>query len=183
MEKRLYVKEGREDTIKKTIIIALFIIILIIVVILVGLYLVGAKAKEKEKSTQLPPLPTPTKSIFPTQAPPASPSASLTVFPSTILSQDPAESKRTELKIAVLNGSGKIGAATLISSYLSSLGYNIVSVSNANSYNYHNITLLVSPAKSKYTQLLKKDLEEKSATVSASISDEISTDAQVIVGK
>lgn len=99
---------------------------------------------------------------------------------------------RSKLGVAVLNGSGEAGAARGVSSYLEGLGYKILRVDNADVFTYNNLTVLVKKSKGNYAGLLRKDLQANPsfaasnaayASVSASISDDITNDAEVIVGK
>ena len=154
------------------VVIILFIVLLFIIIGLVGLYLLGASNKREKRGVITP---TPMPSATPVLTSSASPSASMSP---TISSLD-----KSALHVSVLNGSGIRGAANGISTYLSHLGYSVVSVGNADSYEYRNITVLVKTDKSSYAQLLKKDLENNSGSVSSSLSDEISSDAEVIVGR
>ncbi len=172
MQKRFYMKDGGGGR-HPSLIVILFIIVFVIVVILVGLYILGANSRQAIRK-QLPPVPSPTVTTI--VSPTASPSGVPSVVPSVQID-------RHALRIVVLNGSGLPGAASGISSYLAGLGYTVVSVGNADSYAYRNVTVLVKSNKSSYAQFLKKDLQEKVASVSASLSDAISGDAEVIVGR
>lgn len=92
---------------------------------------------------------------------------------------------RGELTVAVLNGSGEAGAAGGVSSYLEDLGYKIGRVGNADVFTYQNLTVVVRKSKSSYAGLIKKDLQANPsfASVSVSVSDDVSADAEVIVGQ
>ena len=174
MQKRFYMKEGNGGR-HPSLIVVLFIILFFVVVVLVGLYILGANSRQSIKK-ELPPLPTLTLVLHATPTTMASLSAALRIEPSSVLN-------RSALRIVVLNGSGLVGAAGGISASLSHLGYHVVSVGNADSYAYRNVTVLVKKSKSSYAQLLKQDLQNSAVSVSASLSDDISGDAEVIVGK
>lgn len=99
---------------------------------------------------------------------------------------------RGGIKIAVLNGSGAQGAATGTASYLKRLGYNVVKTDNADGFDYNGVEISVKKSFSRYALILKKDMEgfvnsesqgDPRASVSAGISDNITYDAQVIVGE
>jgi hypothetical protein len=167
----------------------LFIIFLLLVAgILAGLFFLGFSKRDAGLAITSPkvtateePLPTSSTSaaMFNISVSPGSTGGELsTVDRKTKLN-------RGELKVAVLNGSGEPGAAGGVSSYLKELGYNIGSVGNADVFTYRNLTVMVKSGKSSYAALLKKDLQANPsfASVSASINNSISADAEVIVGK
>lgn len=175
-QKRFYQKEntpfGEESHyVKKTshgskLLIGFFIVLLLIAMALGGLYFLGKQEVEK---SDLQNVLSPTIVASPTLSEPtASPTAAF---------------KREELSLAVLNGSGVPGAAGEISSYLKDLGYQIARTGNAPRFDYTGVTIVVSEEKKDALSLLQKDLEEKYASVSASISAELKTDAEVIIGK
>ena len=175
---------------KRRIFLIITVFMIVAASILAGLYLLGSASK---KSAPIPV--SPTIAVTATPLPTSSVSAVLTprlteaisTSPSAGLAKIDTSSKldRAELDIVILNGSGVAGAAALVSDYLRDLGYTIVRVGNAESYTYKNLTILVKKNKSGFAGLLKKDLQANPsfASVSASISDDISTGAEVIVGK
>ncbi len=130
--------------------------------------------------------PTPEKSSKATPTP-----AKITVTPkptagSTGSSVDKATGlDRAALSIAVQNGSGVKGAASGISDDLKSLGYNVVSTGNADTFDYQNVIIKVKSSKSKYLPLLKKDLSgsHRLGESSSDLSANESADALVIIGK
>lgn len=154
----------------------------------VGLYMLGSSAKQNIKV-----LPTPIVAVNTTPLPTSSVSAVLKV--SVTGTGDKGENNsmidsvtkldRSKLDIAVLNGSGEAGAARGVSDFLRSLGYKVVKIDNADSYNYRNLTVIVKRSSSNYAGLIKRDLEGNPtyASVSASVSDNISSEAVVIVGE
>lgn len=106
--------------------------------------------------------------------------------------QKSEEIDRGGISIAVLNGSGKQGAASGTASYLKGLGYNVVKTDNASAFDYVGVSVFVKKSYSRYALVLKKDLAEYAenldqsvlrSSVSASVSDNITYDAEVIVGR
>lgn len=180
---------------QKFFVIFVLVLFLIVVIVLGGLFVVGSLNRESQVI-----LPTPTIAAVMTPLPTSSISAVLTpnlteaITPSTGLSvQDKSTNlDKSKLRIAVLNGSGEKGAARKVSAYLEGLGYQISNVGNAEAFTYRNITVIVKKSKSSYAPLLKRDLEANpafvslsgaGASVSASASDDISSEAEVIVGR
>lgn len=117
--------------------------------------------------------PTPQPSNTPTPKPTANPIDKATGF------------DRSELSIAVQNGSGEKGVASQASDFLKNLGYRILSIDNADNFSYEKITIEVKQAKSGFLPLLKNDLSATYTigTASATLSATSSADAIVIVGK
>lgn len=150
----------------------------------------GAKSEEEEI-----PSPTPTEFQFPTEEPTLEvteeieptevQSPTLTPKP-TIDSVDKQSGlDRSELSVEVQNGSGVAGAAAKASDALKTFGYNVVTVGNADNFDYADVTIQVKSAKSDYLSLLKKDLGANYTigTTSAALTADFSADALVIVGK
>ncbi|MBU4015909.1 LytR C-terminal domain-containing protein [Patescibacteria group bacterium] len=166
----------------------IFIVLFILIAVLGGLFIIGALNKKPKKSLPVV-VNIPTVTPLPTSSVSAVLKPNLTgeIYPTTGLSsQDKLTNlDRSKLSVSVLNGSGEKGAAKQVSSYLESLGYKIVKVDNAEVFSYRNLTVQVKRSKSAYASLLKKDLQSNPAyaSVSASVSDEIASDAEVIVGK
>lgn len=92
---------------------------------------------------------------------------------------------REDLKIEVLNGGGTPGAAGKMKTFLEEKGYTVTSVGNTDEYTYEQTQILVKADKEAYINLLTKDLESDYTVGSsaATLSDDESADAQVIVGK
>jgi len=129
--------------------------------------------------------PTPTEFEFPTDVP-LSPASS--VEP-TIYKINPIDKKtgfdRSNLSVEVQNGSKEEFAASKVSSFLTDLKYHILSIKNANDFEYEGITLKLKEEKSKYIELLKRDLSisYSIASFSADLATSSAVDAVVIVGK
>lgn len=146
------------------------IVLLLIIVALAGLYFLGANSGKNLLQTIAPaPTPTPASIQIPT--------------PTIVITQPPLE--RSDLTIAIRNGSGTAGAARGISTYLDGLGYTLGPVGNADKFTYEGITIHVKQSQSAYLSQLEKDLKENDpdASISASVDDTIATEAEVIVGK
>lgn len=170
------------------IVIILAGIFVLLAVVFGGLYAIGALYRKPKPATPAPII-TPTATPLPTSSVSAvlTPSLTGSLSPTGGLSTKDKSTNldRSKLQLSVLNGSGEKGAAKGVSTYLEGLGYQIVKVGNAEVFTYRNLTVQVKKSKSGYASLLKKDLESNPsfASVSASVSDDISGDAQVIVGK
>ncbi len=160
------------------------IVVLLIAGAVGGLYFLGNSKKTEQKAVIIPTI-APTEE--PTEAPTSTPSGSIT--PSVKLTPTPSASSskldRSKLSVAVLNGSGVVGAGKKYSTYLSGLGYVVSLTGNADSFNYTDITVKVKKAKSDYGALLKKDLASQASgsAITTTVDDSITTDATVIVGK
>lgn len=136
--------------------------------------------------------PTPTPDVFPSEVPlstpttPVSPTQTATPTPAAINPVDKATGlDRSNLSVAVQNGSGIVGAASKMSDVLKNFGYHVVSVGNADNFSYQDITIVVKGSVSKYLPLLKSDISKQFtvASASATLSASASADAVVIVGR
>lgn len=158
-----YIPQSEKNVRKSHFVTIFFVILFLVIVILVGLYFLGAS-----KKGTFNPLPAkPTVTPIPTNA--------------TTPSPTPAELDRGDLTISVLNGSGVKGAAGDTSETLKDLGYTVKTVGNAKQYDYTGITILITEKKKAYLDLLKKDLADE--TIKTEIDDDLTVDAEVIVGK
>jgi uncharacterized protein YvpB len=119
----------------------------------------------------------------------------LEVFPSSqadysglyqeILSENITGLPRGKLAIAIENGSGNFGEGTRLAAILTSFGYKIANIKNANNVNFENLTISMKKSVWDYSLLLKKDLQLVSyvvATISANLPEENKEDATIIVG-
>lgn len=176
----------RSSNKSRLLFVFLFLLFLVILA-LVLYYFFAMKGNNLFAGT---PTPTPTQTVIPT--PTESASTSATLSPSANISQKQTSAidkatklDRSKLSIIVLNGSGQKGAAQVISTQLTDLGYTIQSVGNADAYTYKNVTVTVSKNKSAYLPLLKKDIMANSAvsSVSAKTGTVTGADAEIIVGK
>lgn len=92
---------------------------------------------------------------------------------------------REDLKVEVLNGGGTPGAAGKMKTLLEEKGYVVTSIGNTDEYTYEQTQILVKADKEAYINLITKDLESDYTIGSsaATLGDDESADAQVIVGK
>ena len=92
---------------------------------------------------------------------------------------------RSELSIEVQNGSGVTGAASKAGEELKKVGYNVLAAKNADNSDYEDVLIKIKSAKAKFLDLLKKDLgfSYTVGSSSADLSDDLSADAVVIIGK
>jgi hypothetical protein len=170
------------------LVVVLAVIFILLGVIFGSLFIIGALYKKPKAALPIVAI-VPTVTLLPTSSVSAvlKPNLTGTLSPTAGISiQDkPTNLDRSKLQVSVLNGSGVKGAAGEVSLYLKSLGYQIANVKNADVYTYRNLTVQVKKNMSAYAPLLKKDLQSNPAfaSVSASVSDEISSEAEVIVGK
>jgi len=138
-------------------------IIVIILVLIGGYFVFGRKGKEEkeEKTDIITEAPTST----PTQAP---------------------EVERSDIKIQVLNGSGKEGAAGDFASILEDLGYEDPETDNADNYDYEDITIQVKDTDEGEAiyDLLKEDLEDEDYIVNdlETLDEDSEFDVVIIVG-
>lgn len=94
------------------------------------------------------------------------------------------EVKREDLKIQVLNGTGKAGVAASAKEYLEGLGYKDVETGNASSSDFTETEIAVKDSKKAYLETLKADLS-KEYTVSATtktLSSSSEFDTTVTIG-
>lgn len=168
-----------------------FLYLLALILLLVLLFL-GYKILNVNKTVKTAtPTPTPTVFEVPTDTP--TPEISPTKTPDNSPTPKPTSSPidkttgldRSKLTIVVENGSGEAGVAKKGADYLTGLGYTVSSTSNADNYNYTNVTIQVKASSSDYLNLLKKDLGFN-YTIGSATSDlpnSASSDAVVIIGK
>ncbi len=176
---------------KRVILIVLGVIILIALVV----YAVIATGGKGESDVDLTPTPTavetptptlpeetPTPEASPTPTTKATPTPTTKVTPTKTSST--SELDRSNLKLAVLNGSGVAGAATKMSDALKDLGYEVASSGNADNFEYAKTEIQVKSTKKAYLDMLKEDLGDD-YTIGSATSDYTGEDADgvVIVGK
>lgn len=97
----------------------------------------------------------------------------------------PAAPQRSDIKVQVLNGGGTPGSAGKAKTFLEEKGYTVADVGNTSEYTYTKTEILVKPGKGAYLEFLKADLADEYTigTAAATLSEDVSFDAQVIVGK
>ncbi|HHY12786.1 MAG TPA: LytR C-terminal domain-containing protein, partial [Firmicutes bacterium] len=93
--------------------------------------------------------------------------------------------RNAEVKVAVQNGSGLPGAADYIASILRSYGFNVVSVGNADKFDYEHTMVLAPKGKQDIQSELLKSIRAAAVESKAYTSEEIpeESDVLVIIGK
>lgn len=92
---------------------------------------------------------------------------------------------KNKLTFMIENGSGNFGDGTRLADILTSFGYKVSNIKNADNFNYENLTISMKKSVWDYSQLLEKDLNLASyiiATISANLSENNKEDAVIIVG-
>lgn len=178
-QNKFYMSDGYSDfpsyversSPKPKLLLIFVIVLLLIIAALGGLYFLGASSGKNLLLQAVAPAPTPT------------PIAILTPTPTVVVTQPPLE--RGDLTVAIKNGSGTAGAARGVSTYLEEVGYKLGPVGNADKFTYEGITIHVKQAQSAYLAQLESDIKKNDpdASISASVDDTITTEAEVIVGK
>lgn len=165
---------------------------LIVVILALGIFF-GAKTLGKTQKKEVVPTPTPTQNLFPTDTPTpeesGTPTPKVTSTPTPKPTTNPVDKAtgldRSELTVEIQNGSGTVGAASKFSDFIKGFGYHVVSVGNADNFNYENITISVKSDFAKYLPLLKKDVSSSYTvtTANSTLSASSSADAVLIIGK
>lgn len=166
----------------------LFLVALVLLAIFFGArQFLGSQDNLEVTVTQTPtPIeeePTPTEE--PEETPTPEPTSTPTPKPTANPIDKATGLDRSELSIAVQNGSGEKGVASQASDFLKNLGYQILSIGNADNFSYEKVAIEVKQTKSGFLSLLKNDLSATYTigTASATLSATSSADAIVIVGK
>lgn len=172
------------------------ILFFILVLILLGAGLLAGKQFMSDTAEEV--IPTPTIAPEPTltpEPPTATPELSPTTTPAVKGKITPTNAPTTAatgkidpkraITVDVLNGSGTVGAASKMATFLKNLGYTIGTTGNADSFEYANIVLQVKKSKSTFLSQLKTDLasEYTVGSTSATLAETSSADAIVIIGK
>lgn len=198
--RRSYVYESSKGNgSKKRVILIIIGVIILVALVAYAVIATGGKGESEINLTPAPtqPLvetPTPgTETPTPTEAE-ETPTPSAKATPTTKVTPTPGKGtptptttgglERSNLKIAVQNGSGVAGAATKMSDALKKLGYDVVSSGNADNFEYAETEISVKSTKKTYLDMLKGDLSDD-YTIGSATSDYTGTDADavVIVGK
>jgi len=196
--RRSYVYESSKNSgNKKRVILIIVGIIILVGLVALAVIATGGKGETEKNLTPIPtqvietptPIPTDTPTPTPekgTPTPTPKPTSKITPTPAkgTPTPTTTSGLERSNLDIAVLNGSGEAGAATKASDVLKKLGYNVVSSGNADNFDYAETEIKVKSTKKTYLDLLKGDLEDD-YTIGNATSDYTGSeaDAVVIVGK
>lgn len=170
-----------------------FIPLLLVVIAIAGIFF-GARqflGSQTESEIVATPTPTPIEEPTPTEEPEVeeTPTPQPSNTPTPKPTANPIDKvtglDRSELSIAVQNGSGEKGVASQASDFLKNLGYHILTIGNADNFSYEKVTIEVKQAKSGFLPLLKNDLSATYTigTASATLSATSSADALIIVGQ
>jgi len=93
------------------------------------------------------------------------------------------EITKKDLKIRILNGSGKAGTADSARDFLISKGYVVDSVGNANNFNYKKTVVQAKKSVDSIINLLTKDLEERYAiSIGSTLAESEPFDTLIIIG-
>lgn len=108
-----------------------------------------------------------------------------TAAPTSTPTSTPTLTNRADIAIEVINGGGVAGAGSKMKAFLEEKGYTVNKVGNAKEYTYDKTEIVVKASKSNYLTTLEADLKDSYSlgSSSATLADDASTDAQVIVGK
>lgn len=108
-----------------------------------------------------------------------------TLAPTATPTPTPVPPDRTQLTVEVVNGGGVAGAGSKMKALLEEKGYKVSKVSNAKEYMYDKTEINLKASKNNYLSTLEADLKEAYSlgSSSATLADDASSDAQVIVGK
>jgi len=114
----------------------------------------GGASKTEPTPTPAPTIEAiPTEEPAPTEEPQTSPTKKPTNTPTPKPTVNPVDKAtgidRSKLSIQVLNGSGTAGVGKKASDYLESLGYNVVQVGNADSFNFEKTTIQIKSGKER----------------------------------
>lgn len=96
-------------------------------------------------------------------------------------SPETEEVDKSEPQIRVLNGSGEAGIASSVKDFLEELGWKVISIGNAESYEFDTSTVIFKEGFDKYKDALVKDLSEKYSVEVSSDSLEASDEADIEV--
>jgi cytoskeletal protein RodZ len=136
----------------------------------------SAKAVVTPENKEASPTPTIEPSVSPSTTPSKSVSKSPT--PSTVAA-------KSDINIAVQNGSGVTGAAAKAAAVLKAVGYTISSTGNADTSDYTDVTVKVKKSQKAELTTIEKALAKDYTvgTTSSDLPESASYDVLVIVGK
>lgn len=119
------------------------------------------------------------------QSPFSTASPTPTSIPAPLPTAVPETPTKEELKIDILNGSGKVGLAGTAKSYLEGLGYKNIETGNAESYSYPKTTVSMKEDVLGLQEQLIKDLSVKFSVASpaATLEQDNLFDVVIILGK
>jgi hypothetical protein len=165
------------------------IIFLIIAIILVGGYFFFRKSGKEESATvEKVIIPTVKEKVTPTPEEETPTPEEETEEEKPTASPIPTSGKiesAKDLNIQILNGSGEVGVAGKIKTYLSDKGYKNLYTGNADNYDFENVTINIKDSRKTYTQTIKDDLSSD-YTINDNtgvLSSSSEYDVQIIIGK
>ena len=94
--------------------------------------------------------------------------------------------ERSDLKIKILNGSGKVGLAGKVKNQLEDMGYEEIETGNADRFDYEKTEIQIKEEKEDFLELLINDLGEEyplSSQSSVPLESASAFDALIILGK
>jgi ABC-type Na+ efflux pump permease subunit len=167
----------------------MFGLLALVVLLLLGglVFFVTRKGSSSTDTTTItiPPTNEPTIEATPTSEESGTPSASPSKSPTKAPTGTSASAK-SDISVAIENGSGAAGVAAKAADALKSAGYTIASTGNADSFDYTGVTIQVKSTEKGILTGLKSDLTNAGYSVTSATADLSagqSYDALVIVGK
>ncbi|MFH1832871.1 MAG: LytR C-terminal domain-containing protein [Candidatus Levyibacteriota bacterium] len=168
----------------------LFLLLFLIILVGAGFGVKNFLGSQSNQAQEIETTPTPTEYQFPTDTPvPLESPTPESLTPSPKPTLDPLDKAtgldRSDLTVEIQNGSGEKLVASKASDVLKILGYHVISIGNADNFDYEGTTIQVKESVSEYLSLLKKDLsiDYSVTSSSAELSASSSADALVIIGK
>ncbi len=113
------------------------------------------------------------------------PTATPTKSPTVTATPTPVVIKKESITIQVLNGGGKVGAATKMKKALEEKGYTVKDTGNTEEYTYESTEIHVKSSKKEYVAVLEQDLKTSYTigTSASDLEDSVAYDVRIIVGK
>ena len=184
------INRPRSNSNARKYLIVIFLIVVLGLLIFGVTRFFGGASKPEPTPTPAPTIEvTPTEEPTTTEEPETTPTKKPTNTPTPKPTVNPVDKAtgidRSKLSIQVLNGSGTAGVGKKASDYLESLGYNVVQVGNADSFNFEKTTIQIKNSKDNFLNLLKSDLSKNYSvgTASADLASDQNADAIVTIGK
>jgi hypothetical protein len=181
--RRSYVYESSKNSGNRSRIILIIIgVIILIALIAFAVIATGGRGEQEVIPTPTETVETPTPTVAEETPTPEedsipTPTTKTTPAPTTSSGLD-----RSDLSIAIQNGSGVAGAATKASDFLEGLGYNVTSTGNADNFDYTETIIRVKSSMEEYLDQLEEDLSGEYTIGEATADYTGSGDALVIIG-
>jgi len=187
--KKLQVAAQQNENIpgKKKASIFIYFLLLILITLVFLLIFFGANIKDSFFNLIDRSSPPPEKEATTSQVPKPKEATPAAEGTGTTESAKPKETNeevnKKNFKIRILNGSGKAGTASEAKNFLTSRGYKVVSIGNADNFNYQKTVVRVKESRQSITNPLTKDLKERYAiSVSSFLPENESYDVLIIIG-